>query len=784
MFKSHLIIAIRNILKQKAFSLINISGLAVGMACCLLIVLWIQDELSFDRFHEQGDRIYRVTDESTERNGRHTAHTPAPYAQALLREFPEITAAVRFDDPQSEFITYENKQFWVKGFSYADPEILEVFSFPLLRGNAETALKDTRSIVISEEMARKFFGDADPLGRTLKVGSEYTTDYHITGIMKNIPANSQLQFDCLVSFHGKRGNIGWGQWNYTTYVLLSPNAGAYELEQKFPAFVDKYLPETTRPYTRLHLQPLWDIHLHSKLHGDHATNRDIDHVYIFSAIGLLILILALINFINLSTGRAAARFKEVGVRKVVGARRSQLIKQFLTESCLLAFAALFLGLLLVDTFLPVFNNLAGKQLHFGFFENLSLLLIAAGITLFTGLAAGIYPAFFLSAPPPTRVFTQHKGQGRTPLLRRILVISQFAVSIIFIACTLIVHGQLQYIQDKDLGYDKDHLLILPIFYTEVQQKYGVFKEEILRHPAVFNAAATAYHPSRGNYHQNARWEGMPADLYPYLDWIPADHDFIKTLGLELTAGRDFSKEFPTDTKEAYILNEAAVKEIGWENPIGKWLEIVKRGTVIGVVKDFHYKSLHNSIGPAALYIWPEGLHYLMVRISAADMPASIAFLGKKWEQFFPARQFEYFFFDEDFDRLYKTEMRLGEIFDHVAGLAIFIACLGLFGLASFTAEQRTKEIGIRKVFGAAVSQIVVLLSEDFARWVLLANLAAWPLTWYIMSRWLQNFAYRADLTLWPFLLAGIITLLIALLTIITQTVKAATANPVETLKHE
>ena len=785
MLKNYLKVALRNLRRYKTYSFINIFGLAVGIACCLLILLWIQDELSYDKFHKNADRIYRVSAEFNYA-GRpdHFAHTPAPLAPALCNEFPEVIGAVRFAGGWRELIAYGDKQFWVRRFVRADPNIFDVFTFPLAKGDPQKALKELYSIVITEEMAQKFFGDEDPLGKILNVGTEGREDYKITGVLKNVPSNSQLQFDCLVSFSHQRGNIGWGAWNYNTYILLHPNSPPHEIETKFPDFIGKYMGEKRKANTKLHLQPLTKIHLRSKLRNDLATNRDIAHIYIFSGIALLILIIACINFMNLSTARSAIRGKEVGMRKVVGAHRSQLIKQFLGESLLLSFIALLLALVLVEIFLPIFNALADKILVFRYFDNFSLLVSLVGIVLFTGVVAGSYPAFFISASRPINVLSGGRAYVPTSIVRRIFVVAQFAISIIFIACTILIHNQLGYIKDKNLGYDKDHIAVIPLFYQDVSPKYRLYKDAILQNKTILVATATSFLPSEKCYYQDVWWEGMAVDDYDYIDWINVDHDFLETLDIELTLGRDFSREFISDVEGAYILNESAVKNIGWENPIGKQFKIVKKGTVIGVVKDFHYKSLHNKIEPMALYIYPEGFYYLLVRFRPDNVSNSIEFLRNKWKQFFPGRPFEYSFLDADFDRMYKTEAQLGKIFNHIAALAIFIACLGLFGLASFTSERRTKEIGIRKVLGASVSSIVQLLSKEFIKWVVIANLIAWPVAYYAMSKWLQNFAYRINIVWWAFVLAGVLALVISLLAVSYQAIKAATANPVDALRYE
>ncbi len=785
MFQNYLKTAFRNLLKDKLYFLINTFGLAVGMACCLLIVLFIHNELSFDRFHEKADQIYRVIAKfSWGERPDHFAHTPAPLAPAIIREFPAVINAVRFTGSWQKLIAYEDKQFWVDKFIYVDPHIFNVFTFPLIKGDPQTALKDLYSMVITEETAQKFFGNEDPIGKILKVGDIHPRDYKVTGVLKNILSNSQLQFDCLASFEHFRSNIEWGHWNYTTYILLPPKYPYQQLEEKLPVFLRKNLGPDQFKDTSLHLQPLTSIHLHSQLRNDLATNRNITQIYFFSAIAILILVIACINFMNLSTARSANREKEVGVRKVIGANRLQLIKQFLGESLLISFIALLVALTLVEFFLPTFNNLVNNELSFDFFQNFSLLASLFGITLITGIIAGSYPAFFISASQPKDVFTGGSSFIKTSKLRKFLVVGQFAISIIFISCTIIIHNQLTYIKNKNLGYSKNHLVIIPTFYQNVKPKYEIYKNEILKNANIQAATATYFKPSNPNYHQNVWWEGMQEDEWDYISWIPVDHDFLKTFQIDLVRGRDFSREFISDANRAYILNESAVKWIGWNKPIGKQFKINDSGKVIGIIKDFHFQSLHNKIEPLALCLYPDAFFYLYVRINPKDISHSIDFLKQKWTQLFPEFPFQYSFFDEDFNRIYKSEMRLGKIFSYVTGLAIFIACLGLFGLASFMAEKRTKEIGIRKVLGATVSGIVIMLSKEFTRWIILANLIALPVVWFGMNKWLQDFAYRINISFWTFGLAGLLALVIAFLTVAYQSIRAARANPVESLRYE
>jgi len=787
MIKNYLKIALRNLLKYKVYSIINVFGLSVGLACCILIILFIRDELNYDKFHKNADQIYRVVVEFKYRETPdHFAHTQAPLAPALLNEFPEVLNAVRFARRSQELIAYKEKYFWEKGLMLADPSIFEVFTFPLIKGDSGTALSDPNSIVITQSAAQKYFSGEDPIGKILKIGDEYVKDYKVTGILKNIPSNSQLQFDFLISFANQKGNIGWGQWNYSTYIQLPPNYPPHNLEERLADLVGKYMGEETRAGSMLHLQPLTRIHLHSNLRNDLSTNRDLSHLYIFSGIALLILMLACINFVNLVTARSTVREKEVGLRKVVGANRSQLILQFLGEAVLLSFFAFLLSFVFVEILLPVFNAFSGKEMVFHLIRDFPFMITLIGLMFIVGILSGSYPAFVISRFQPVSIFRKGFGEKTSvhpSTSRKFMVVAQFAISIMFLFSTALMHQQMRYIRNKNLGYDKEHLVVLPIFYRDVQPKCDLLKSEIVQSPRIVNATTTSYLPSQLAFNQNLWWEGLSAKN-EYMHWIGVDHDFIQTLGLKIKAGRDFSTEYPTDQRGAYILNEAAVEMTGWESPIGKQFEIVDRGEVIGVIDNFHFQSLHQKIQPLVLYIYPESFRYMLVRIRAEDIPKSLEFLKQKWEELFPGRLFEFSFFDEDFDRIYKSETRLANTFNYITGLAILIACLGLFGLASFATLRRTKEIGIRKILGASVSGIIILLSKNFLKWVLVANLIAWPLAYFAMERWLQNFAYRTGIGISIFLLTTVLVFGVALLTIIFQAIKAALTNPVDSLRYE
>jgi putative ABC transport system permease protein len=792
MFKNYLKTALRNIRKHTIYSFINISGLAIGMACCFFIFLWVKNELSYDRFHEKTDRIHRVIAEHfTEGRSDLFPATPAPLAQALMDGCPEVEQALRIEDYNDIRLANKNKQFWGNRGLLTDPNFFDVFSFPLIKGNPHTALTSIDSIVITEAVAHKCFGEEEPLDQVLTLGSRNPRDYRVTGVLKDIPKNSHLQFDFLLSFSIITYNLNWSCWNYMTYVLLSSPETKPAVETKSSDLLIKI----GKPNFKLHLQPVAQIHLHSSFRVDVDTNGKIAHVYLFSVMGIMLILLACINFVNLCTARSALRQKEVGVRKVVGASRRQLIKQFIGESVFLSFLAFLISIVLLKILLPYFNTLLNQDLSFSLFHGFSFLLLMAGLALVVGLLSGIYPAYIISAFHPKQTISggfTRQGTRHSARLRKSLVVTQFAISILFITSSLFVRNQLHYISNKDLGYEKNHLVILPFEKVmpayrgvELGQRQESLKTELLQNVAITNATFSSYSLNRSCAHQSVWWEGKTGEDI-LMDWISVDYDFFKTMEIKFKEGRPFSRKFPTDPKMAYILNESAVKKTGWSKAEGRQFQIPgprKIGTVVGVVNDFNYKSLHTEIQPLVITLG-RTQYYMIIRIRPDNLPSTLAYMKKKWNEFFPGQTFEYSFLDEDFDRVYRSEIQMGKVFNTIAGLAVFIACLGLFGLVSFAAERRTKEIGIRKVLGASLSRIAVLIAKEPTGCIVLANLIAWPIAWYAMSRWSQNFAYRAPITLWPFLISGGLAILVALLTMSIQILRAASANPVDSLRYE
>lgn len=786
MFKNYLIIGLRNIRRHKGYSFINISGLAIGITVCLLLFLWIQDELYYDRYHENANQIYRVVSRY-ESDGRinQFVMTPAPLAPALLSEFPEIEKAVRFYENVYK-VGIEKNIFYEKIF-FADPEIFDVFTFPLARGDLKNALNEPYTIIISEDIRNKYFGKHDPIGKVLVLHED--RDYKIAGVFKNIPRNSHFRFDFLASFSTieRSDSEKWGMSNFYTYILTSENFNRKNYAEKLPAFVEKYIGREARyNYKRTYpLQSLLKIHLHSSLRGEIETNTDIKTIYIFSLIALFILFIACLNYINLSTARSTSRAKEVGLRKVIGASKHQLVKQYLGEALLFAFLALPFAIILSEIFLPLFNTLSGKELDINYFSNFPILVGLIGIVFLVGLISGLFPAFYISALQPVNLLRgKLKTSSKVSWFRRSLVVSQFSISIIFIICTVIVFNQLEYVRNSKLGIEKEHIVNIPIYGKETLQKYALIKSEFKKNSSVMAASASSFSPGKVIWYQSYWREGAREDEDLMIHWIPVDHDFIDTFKIKLVEGRGFSKNFSSDLGNVYILNESAVKKFGWKSPVGKEFKVIEKGTVIGVVEDFNYKSLHQEIRPIVLYVYPKSFQYLSVRINPVGVSDTLEFLKNKWQEIISGQSFEYSFLDDDFDSLYKSELRLGKIFSIVTTLAIFIACLGLFGLAAFSVEQRTKEIGIRKILGSTSLKIVLLISKEYTRLVIVANLISWPISYYIMNKWLQNFAYRTHLGIDLFILSGLLAFSIALLTVSYLSIKAAIANPIKALRYE
>ena len=788
MLKNYLKIAFRNLLRHKAFSIINIAGLSTGMACSILILLWVQDELSYDRFHGNAGSIYRLT---AEISGDKVATTGAPLAAALQAEMPEVKNATRVF-PSENIFEAGNRKFEEKRVLFADSTFLQVFSFPLVKGDPRAALSRPDGVLLTEDTARKYFGSEEALGQTIRMGKEH--DFTVTGVLQSVPANSHLQFDFLLpmSFLARvnddlKNNV-WSDFNFFTYLQLHEsfnptNLSLSSLEQRIAEAFSSREPGLKAGFQ---LQPLARIHLHSKYMADVEGHGNVQNVRIFSVVAAFILLIACINFMNLTTARSARRAKEVGLRKVIGARRKQLISQFLGESLVVSFLALLLAIILVEAALPAFNGLSGKTLQISF-SNSKVFLGMLFIAFVTGLLSGSYSAMFLSGFQPVRALKggMAKIGSGSVYFRNGLVVLQFVVSIVLMVGTAVVYKQLQFIRSRDLGFDKENLLYVPL-KGSLGQNHQALRTELEQNPTTSDFTFVSSLPTGSvNNTMGISWDGKDPQAQPIFSVLAVDEDFTGIFGMQMASGRSFSKDFKADTAN-YVVNEKALEVMGMEaeSAIGKQLTLWgTTGTIIGVVKDFNFKPVQQPIEPLVLILKPM-VAYAVVRTKPNQVEATISALDNTWQKLNPAFPFSYGFVDQDLARLYRAEQRMGSILNAFAALAIFISCLGLYGLSAFMAEQRTKEIGVRKVLGASVASIFGLLSRDLVKLVGVAFLVATPLAWYAMSRWLEDYVYRIELEWWVFAVAGALALLIALLTVSSQSIKAALMNPVKTLRSE
>jgi len=774
------------------------------MACTILILLWVQYELSFDRFHENAGRIYRLTENWNVGAMRGKwAVTNWPAGPTFQREYPEVIKAVRFRRVYDKVLcSYKTEKFLLDGILLADDTVFDIFSFSLISGDRGTALSTAFSVVLTEEIAKKIFGAEDPIGQVIKIGDE--GGITVTGVMRNVPPNSHLSFRALVSLetlfklnpdHARKQMNSWpyGNINYT-YLLLRENCNVNDLEKKFSAYIAKQAEEQLRVLggsIEYFLQPLTRIHLHSKLELDIAERGDIAYVVSFTAIAFFILLIACINFMNLSTARSANRTKEVGIRKVLGAQRGELFRQFIGESLLFSFISFIFAVMLVELFLPLFRSLSGSNMSF---QNIAMPWLISGLiglTLIVGFAAGSYPALFLSTFQPVRVLKGILKTERTnSRLRGILVLVQFTVSVTLFIGTGIVLNQFAYMKNKQLGFEDEHIAYFGPIGSDLKKSIESFKDAINEYPGIAGVTLSSHIPSDPPILELFLPEGFPPDQTQLMHQMSIDHEFIPTMGMQIAAGRNFLPTISTDSGQAALINETAARRLEWKNPVGKTIISYRSPgpvtkTIVGVVRDFHIESLHKEIGPFFIENNPSDFHrYLLIKIMSGNLPATMEFLRKKWTEIFPQLPFDFSFLDETFDRQYKSDEKIQAIFYNFGVLAIFISCLGLFGLASFTSEQRTKEIGIRKALGASVSGIILMLSKEFTKWVLAANVIAWPLAYFAMRQWLQNFAYRTEIGFSTFILAGVLAFVIALLTVGYQAIRAARANPVEALRYE
>ncbi|HSN09162.1 MAG TPA: ABC transporter permease [Hanamia sp.] len=806
MIKNYFKTAWRSLMKHKTFSFINIAGLSIGISICFVIMLYVQNELSFDRFNKNADRMVRIVFKADINGGKiFEANVMPPVAQAMKNDYPEVQDATRLQVAGSPKITYKDKSFKDDEMAFVDPNFFNIFTLPLIEGDANTALQQPNTIIISKAIAKKYFGNEDPLGKTLVFPDNKNAAFKVTGLIDKVPSNSHFHFDLFASMAGldEAKSDSWMGSNFFTYLLLKKGADYKKLESKLPEMVEKYMgPQiqqnmgislkqfiTKGNHLGFALQPLTSIHLYSHANYELSPPGNAMYVYIFGAIAIFMLLIACINFINLSTASASQRAKEVGIRKVIGSGKTQLVKQFLIESALLVFIALLISYALVLVALPFFNNISDKDLHFDF--TIKMMSAFIGLGLLVSFIAGLYPAFYLSSFKPIEVLKGKFTPGNKSFgLRSGLVVFQFFISVGLIIGTIVVWQQMKYIQNKNLGYNKQQLLTLPNSYA-LGKNEEIYKQEMLKDPRIINATVSSYKPAGPSSGSNALAYPMGHDNeIMRTQEYEVDENYIPTFEMKVVAGRNFSKNFTTDST-AMIINETAAKAFGWNTQTAVGKTIVRENSirgknvpfhVIGVVKDFNFQSLHQPITPLLMVLNPD--FGLIFKVKTADIKGLLASMKTKWDQFNTGEPFTFTFMDDLYNKTYAAEQKTGTILNIFALLTILVACLGLFGLVTFSAEQRTKEIGIRKVLGASVTGIVELLSKDFLKLVLVAIVIATPVAWFAMNKWLQDFAYRIHISWWFFAIAGVVAIFIALITISFQAIKAAVANPVKSLRTE
>jgi len=792
--------------RNKTFMFLNTMGLAIGMAGFILIMLWVKDEMSYDKYNENASRIVRIKlDYSIMGKDDKAIVCPAPMAATLKADFPEVENAVRFRNYGNSIIKYEDKSFKENRITFADSTVFDVFTIPFVKGNSKTALVAPKTIAISETMAKKYFGDEDPIGKLLKFNNR--TDFEITGVYKDIPKNSHFHFDFIASIYtyDECNDPVWVSFNFMTYVLLKEGVNHKDFESKLSILVENQMAtqmsqwmdlsweeiQKNGTWMELKIQELTDIHLYSHHDEELSVNSDIMYIYIFIVIALFILFLACINFTNLSTAKAIARSKEVGMRKIFGIRTFKLVRNFLLESFIVVFIAHIIAMILVEVSIPYFNDLSRKSLSISYFDPTILLGLLA-LIIITSLFAGSYPAFYLSSFKPISALKNQVTSGKKKTrFRSILVIGQFVISIVLLTSTLVLNKQMSYIQNKNMGFEKENMIALRNTYL-IRNSIESFKADLLNSKDIKKVSISSFLPIPNSSSSNTVLfkDGIKTpEIASYEVWN-IDYDYVSTLGLKIIKGRDFSKDLSTDST-CVLINEAAAKSFGWDDPIGQIIGIstavnteLDNYTVIGVMEDFNFESVHDPIKPLACFL-NRSTGAMSIRMEAnADIRSTLKFLEKKWKEYAPDQPFEYDFFDESLNQMYASEVRLGRILVSFTILAFLVSCLGLFGLALFSTEQRKKEIGVRKVNGASISQTVMLLSFDFTKLVIVAFIIAVPISYYITNRWLENFAYRTNISWWIFAITGLLSYIVAMLAIVYQSYRAAAANPADTLRDE
>jgi putative ABC transport system permease protein len=796
MIKNYLKIAMRNFQRHKGYSFINIAGFAIGMAVCLLILIYVRHELSYDKYHKDEDRIYRIAqDIRTQTSNRLFAAVSPMVAPTLKAEFAQVDNAARALPTSPRLVKREEKIFYESRFMYADQDLFDVLTIPLIWGNPKEALIRPQTLVISERIALKYFGHDNPIGDTLEINQQ---EYEITGIAVDHPENTHLKYDLIASMETLADwseMTNWYSTMFYTYLKVKPNVNMDEFPQKVAHLADKYVEErlaSRRISYNYFLQSLSGIHLHSPVRYDVEPSGNSAYVYIFSFVGFFILLIACLNFMNLSTSRSVKRAKEVGLRKVVGAQRLQLVSQFLGESLMVSLLSLGLAMFIAKLTIPLVTHLTGIALSFNQLLTPWVLISLIAGSILVGLVAGTYPALVLSAFRPVATLKGILGRdSRGFALRTVLVVFQFAISIILIFGTLVMSSQFNFMKNQYLGFIKEQRLILPLRGgISITDNYETVKDRFSKHVSITGATVSSSVPGRPLSSFSIRIVGEDDERSQDMYHMYFDSDFIPDYEIEMVAGRAFQQEISTDIRGAFLINEAAVTAFGWssfEDALGKRLQTGFGGRInpiIGVTKNFHYRGLQSKVEPLLIEFQPDVFRYITLSIDTSNLKESLSFIESQWKTLFAGKPYESFFLDTDFDQQYRADVQVGRIFGIFTVLGLFIACLGLLGLASFTAESRTKEIGIRKVLGASVKGIVFMLSKQFTKWVLLANVIAWPVAYYIMSRWLKSFAYRTDINILIFIISGLLVLAIALLTVSFQSIRAATSNPADSLRYE
>jgi putative ABC transport system permease protein len=793
MIKNHIKIAFRSLLKSRSTSVINVFGLSIGMACCIIIFLFVQNELSYDRFHTKSENIFRVLtiDEALGVSNSLVGITIPALGEAMKNNFPEVVNEVRMVPQGRQLITYEQQGFYTEHFAYAEPSLFEIFDFKLIDGDVNTALQSPNTVVFTESMAKKTFGNENAIGKRIDIGGQ--AGLEVVGIMKDVTENSHLNFDVIVSMQQADTTSGFAQFlrswqsiSLATYVQLANPASEETVEAKMESLIRENNVGDNFSVT---LQPLKDAHLKSSgiLFENYNLNKtDEGYVYTLAAVGLFVMLIASFNFMNLSTARSANRAMEVGIRKVFGAVKNQLINQFMIESVMICFISFVLAIGIVAALGSVINLPFDENLAILFISNPVWLLGSLIFTLALGLFSGSYPALMLSSFNPISIL---RGSFRTSskgvLLRKGLVVFQFMISIVMIIGTTIVYEQLQHLRNAKKGFDTEQILTINVGHPSLQANIPVLKNKLEQNPAILKTARTASMPGRTFGRRGVTPEGAGPDDQWIVSVLTFDDDFVDLMGMEMVEGRMFSRETPSDQQEGVIINEAMAKQLDWDEPIGKKLTFGQNpSTILGVVKDFHFASMRYQIEPLAMFFNPNGGGNLALKVSAGDMAQTMSFIQSAWDEVYPNSPIEYRFFNEEFGQQYQSDEKFGKLVFSFTWLAIFIACLGLFGLSAFTAQQRTKEIGVRKVLGASIGGIIFLLSKQFTKLILVSVILASPLAFYMMDYWLSDFAYRVDISWLWFLTSALAAIVIALLTITFQSVKAAMANPAKSLRYE